>query len=185
VTQRGAFGPDEFRLQIGQFVGSAFFARAIAEVTKTISTPGAASIWENEARRLVRLQLPTFLRRAATAPKVDRLQDVRNAVHCGAKTTDEVWSKLIRLRAKTWHVEPSAIRILNKNQETEFFDDMLARCEGELTRSSLLAVPRFPLPAFQAGVKGGVKVTRRGGGKGDQIYLLERACFLCFGAAGA
>jgi hypothetical protein len=34
-------------------------------------------------------------------------------------------------------------------------------------------------------VKGGVKVTRRGGGKGDQIYLLERACFLCFGAAGA
>lgn len=147
-TQYRLFAVDDFRLQTGMLVGSAFYAFAISEVNKRLSIPGGVTIWQNEARRLVHFQVPSFVRIAAMEPTVGRVQAVRDAVRHAETRADENWSRVVRLRAKIRHIDPSTFPAPSKDRQQQFFREVLERCEAALSQPSS-SESRLPHPALE------------------------------------
>jgi hypothetical protein len=146
------FDAQGFVLLLEMYINSALYSLAVANMPAS-NDPTGRNISTNETRRLVRLQLPLFVKVADVTRSVDRLQAVREAVEHVESRADRLLADVARRRATRSEFDPSRLRLPGSRQKARFFSDVFRRCEIALMSESGGSSDRLPevsFPAFDA-----------------------------------
>ena len=143
------FDAQGFVLLVEMYINSALYSLAVANMPAS-NDPTGRNISTNETRRLVRLQLPMFVKVADVTRSVDRLQAVREAVEHVESRADRLLADIARRRATRSEFDPSRLRLPGSRQKARFFSDVFRRCEIALMSESGGSRDRLPEISFAA-----------------------------------
>ncbi len=106
-------------------------------------------LWDNEAKRLLDLQLPSWIASAPTNARFSRAKALERAISQIENGATKVWATVVRGAAKRRETEPSTLWLPDRQElDTAFFSWARANCAAALKGPKVERIPASPEYVF-------------------------------------